>query len=121
MRIGEVRSLIPSSVCVMALTARATIALQHDIQQILGMKSPAVVALSPSKANIMFVVKSHDTVTEAFQLMLEQLQEQRVLFLALLYIVEGLVTVVCFTLCLRHPWVKDLLNLLMHLIFQSTD
>ena len=80
MRIGEVRSLIPSSVCVMALTATATKALQHDIQRILGMKSPAVVALSPSKANIMLVVKSYDTVTKAFQLMLEQLQEQRVLF-----------------------------------------
>ena len=64
----------------MALTATATKALQHDIQRILGVKSPAVVALSPSKANIMLVVKGYDTVTKAFQFMLEQLQEERVLF-----------------------------------------
>ena len=69
--------MIPSCVRVMAITATA---LRQDVQQIIGMKSPAIIALSPSKPNIMFVVRRHETVMEAFQPMLEQIRKERVSF-----------------------------------------
>lgn len=80
LRIGEIRSLISSCVCVMALTATATKALRQDVQKIIGMKSPAIIALSPSKPNIMFAMRWHETVVEAFQPMLKQIEKDRVSF-----------------------------------------
>ena len=67
LQIGGIGSLIPSCVRVMALTATATKALQQDVQQIIGMNSPAIIALSPSEPNIMFFVRRHETVMETFQ------------------------------------------------------
>ena len=53
-RIGEVRSLAPASVHLMALTATAKKSLQEEVATILGMKAPKIVAASPSKPNITF-------------------------------------------------------------------
>ena len=59
LRIGEIRSLISSCVCVMALTATATKPLRQDVQNMIGIKSPAIIALSSSK----FAMRWHETLT----------------------------------------------------------
>lgn len=50
-KLGEVRSLIPSQVNLMAMTATATMDTRRKIIGILGMTNPAVVAESPDKPN----------------------------------------------------------------------
>ena len=47
-RIGEIRSLIPDRVNVMALTATATRKLQKCIEDILGMNKPALITICDS-------------------------------------------------------------------------
>ena len=44
----------------MALTATATVSLREEVSTILGMRAPRVVAVSPSKSNVTYVVKSYD-------------------------------------------------------------
>ena len=76
-RIGEVRSLAPPSVNVMALTATAKKSLREEITTILGMKSPKIIAASPSKPNITYIIKSYDSIKEAFAKLLKDLMEQQ--------------------------------------------
>ncbi len=45
--LGEVRSLIPGRVNIMALTATATKLTRQKVVRILGMRSPVVVSISP--------------------------------------------------------------------------
>eukprot|EP00731_Ephydatia_muelleri_P011886 Em0006g780a len=52
--LGAVRSLIPSHVHVMALTATATVATRDTVVKILGMNSPTIVSASPDKPNICY-------------------------------------------------------------------
>ena len=56
LRVGEVRSLIPLVVYLMALTATATKQLRGNVARVLGMSGEAVVARSPSKDN-MFILQ----------------------------------------------------------------
>ena len=63
LRMGEIRSLIPADVGMMALTATATRTLCTSIAAILGMRNPAVIAVSPCKANIMYKVEPSLSVT----------------------------------------------------------
>ena len=55
-KIGEVRSIIPSRVNVMALTATATKATCKYVCQRLGMSAPVVISKSPNKPNIKLIV-----------------------------------------------------------------
>ena len=80
LRIGEVRSLVSSSVHMMALTATANKALRDQVISILGMKSPKVVAVSPAKFNLMYILKRSDDYQEAFAMMLKGIQEKRTNF-----------------------------------------
>ena len=48
-RLGEVRSLIPESVRIMALTATVTLSTRAKIIKVLGMYKPAVVSVSPNQ------------------------------------------------------------------------
>ena len=60
-RLGEVRSLIPSSVNVMALTATATQSTRQAVIKHLNMQSPSIVYLPPTKTNVFYsVVKKRD-------------------------------------------------------------
>ena len=52
-RVGEVRSLLPEKVNIMALTATATVTLRKGIVQIISMKN----AMSPNRCNIIYSVK----------------------------------------------------------------
>ena len=49
LRIGEVRSLLPSEVKIMALTATATTKLRTDVSRAIGLKNELVISKSPSK------------------------------------------------------------------------
>lgn len=80
LRVGELRSLVSCDVNVMALTATATKGLREEVQHIIGMKSPYILALTPSRENIMLVVKCKDSLVEAFTPMIDQLSKQRELF-----------------------------------------
>ena len=76
-RIGEIRSLIPNHVNVMALTATATRKLQSCIEDILGMNKPALVTITPCKANIMYGIGKYKTIIETFSPILERLRNER--------------------------------------------
>ena len=80
LRIGEVRSLVSSSVHMMALTATANKTLRNQVISVLGMKSPKVVAVSPAKFNLMYIIKRYDNIQDAFATILKGIQEQRTKF-----------------------------------------
>ena len=65
-KIGELRSVIPKGVNMMALTATATVTSRLAIQRILGMKNPVVVEGSPDKSNIYLTVKEHVSIETSF-------------------------------------------------------
>ena len=64
--LGEVRSIIPKSVKVMALTATATDTTRSFIIRSLDMEKPKVVSVSPMKENIVYSVGQKSTISETF-------------------------------------------------------
>lgn len=72
-RIGELRSIIPSNVNVMALTATASRTLRRNVMKMLGMKNASVVSVSPNKHNIKYIVKRFSTLEECFGLLVDEL------------------------------------------------
>lgn len=76
-RIGEIRSLLPQHVHVMALTATATRKLLIAVEGILGMKKPVVVSVPPCKANISYAVGTFTSIPETFSPVLERLRKER--------------------------------------------
>lgn len=77
LRIGEIRSIIPEGVNILALTATATKSLQYNVATILGMYKPITVAVSPCKANIMYAVSSYSSLSETFGPILLHLKKER--------------------------------------------
>ena len=76
--LGDVRSLIPETVRIMALTATATKSTRRDVTKILGMVHPVVVAVSPNKPNIKYVVKGNPgTLEETFAPLVEEVRRRR--------------------------------------------
>ena len=65
-RIGEIQSLVPEGTSMMCLTATATKQLCEEVATILRLRRPYVVTISPSKSNIMYVVKSGKDLHEVF-------------------------------------------------------
>jgi len=57
-RMGEVRSLLPGHVKILALTATATVSV---ISSVMGMDNPCEIALSPCKENLMYTVNVSGT------------------------------------------------------------
>ncbi len=51
-RIGEVRSLLPIGVNVMAITATATKTIRYSVSKKIGLKSPYVITRSPLLRNV---------------------------------------------------------------------
>lgn len=76
-RIGEIRSLVPQSVPIMALTATVTKSLKSDVIRILGMQNPVTITASPSRSNIRYAVRSFASFNEAFAGLLEGLRRKR--------------------------------------------
>ena len=74
-KLGEIRSLIPSTTNVMALTATATV---DKIIAILGMSKPIIVSESPDKPNLLFQVREKTSISDVFTSLVKQLKEKRV-------------------------------------------
>ncbi|XP_019861292.1 PREDICTED: uncharacterized protein LOC105315307 isoform X1 [Amphimedon queenslandica] len=76
-RIGEVRSLLPSSVPVMALTATATHQLRLDLSRIIGLKNPVMIVQPPCKPNLMYKVGNFVSIEANFTPVLDNLRRER--------------------------------------------
>ncbi len=67
LHVGELRSLVSPNVRMMALTESISRSAREFSQRLLGMHSPKVFAISPSKANIKFhVCHGFESIEEAF-------------------------------------------------------
>lgn len=75
--IGEIRSILPSDVRIMALTATATKTVQVQVSKILGMHKPVVFAVPPCKKNIVYVLRRYDSIEILFQPILERVRLER--------------------------------------------
>jgi ATP-dependent DNA helicase RecQ len=64
----------------MALTATATHFLRTQLAELIGMKNPVMVVVSPCKPNIMYSVIKFTSIAENFCLLLQQLIQARVSF-----------------------------------------
>lgn len=64
----------------MTLTVTAKKSLREEVATILGMKAPKIVAASPSKPNITYMVKSFSSIKEAFDKSVYSVVKQRVKF-----------------------------------------
>ena len=73
---GEVRSLVPPQVNVVALTATAAKSLRTRVCCTLGMKDPYVVTISPHKCNIVLCVSPFGTQDSTFRPVIERLPSQ---------------------------------------------
>ena len=79
LRLGEIRSILPEGVPIMALTATATRTLQHEIARILGMCGPTVISVSPCKINIMYALAAPcHSIATTFRPILMRLKKERV-------------------------------------------
>ena len=77
---GEVRSLLPREVKVMALTATATKPVRLAVINTLGMKKPHVVAFTPVKKNLMYAVSTFENVEDSFGPVVRRLKVEHALF-----------------------------------------
>ena len=76
--LGEIRSLIPSNIQLMALTATATKQSRQAICHTLGMKKPVVVYQSPNKPNIFYELHSKSgSLEETLAPLVEELRRER--------------------------------------------
>lgn len=75
LRMGEIRSLIPDKVNIMALTATATVKLRKDASRIIGMRNELVVSKSPCRSNIMYMVVAFSSIEETFRPIAKRLLE----------------------------------------------
>ena len=76
--LGEIRSLIPSNIQLMALTATATKQSRQTICHTLGMKKPVVVSQSPNKPNIFYELHSKSgSLEETLAPLVEELRRER--------------------------------------------
>ena len=80
LRIGEVRSLVPTDVPILALTATITKAGRVEVSKTLGLCNEAVVAMSPSKSNIKFLKMPFLSIEKSFSELTEDLRRERVRF-----------------------------------------
>ena len=77
LRIGEVRSLIPTSAHVMALTATATRSDISFISRIVGLRNPFVITRVPVIPNLIYAVGLFKSIPETFQNLAQKLVIER--------------------------------------------
>ena len=77
-KLGEIRSLLPDNIRIMALTATASQTTRKVVCRMLGMVDPAYIIKSPDKPNIFFnVFTKPATIAEAFDPLIEHLRQYR--------------------------------------------
>ena len=77
-RLSEVRSIIPSHVKLMALTATATASTRKCVCKILGMIEPSIVAIAPNRPNIHYSVeKRGESMESTFSGLVQELRTKR--------------------------------------------
>ena len=74
--LGEIRSLVSSSVKILALTATASRKLCMDVGQMLGLRNELIISISLSKPNIIYAVQQFTTIPGTFASMLSQLKRE---------------------------------------------
>ena len=74
-RLEEVRSILPCTVNVMALTATASATLRRSITWTLGMQNIELIEVSPDKANIKYTVSPFSSTEEAFTPLIRNLAQ----------------------------------------------
>ena len=79
-RLREVRSLIPTGVNMIALTATASKSLQQSVIQTLGMRQPFVLSVSPHKPNITLAVTQFKSIEHDFEPVVSGLRQARLLY-----------------------------------------
>ena len=75
--LGEVRSLLPLKIKIMALTATATMTLRSEICDVLGMKDQHVVTVSPDKRNVILQVSQFESIESTFTPIIQKLKMER--------------------------------------------
>ena len=65
--LGELRSLAPDNVCIMAATATATMVEMKVITSSLGLVNPVIISASPSKPNIYYALSEFQSFDETFK------------------------------------------------------
>ena len=77
-QVGDVRSLILKTVCVMAPMATATMNTRKAVCRKLGMANPMIVCQIPDRPNIRYsLLRIPGTIEEAFEPIVEQLRHSR--------------------------------------------
>ena len=113
-RIGEVWSILPEGVHVMALTATATKSLRHSVSIIFGMIKLTV---NPCKENIMYSVGKFVSVEETLSPIVEKNKKERRSFPRM--VIYGRTFDICafvhlYTFTFKKIWEKRSQNHLMH-------
>ena len=76
-RLGELRSILPSSVNILAMTATATASLRRSVIKTLGMRNTLIVSENINKKNIIYSVLNFESLETSFSHMIKTLQKER--------------------------------------------
>ena len=71
---GEIRSLLPAAVKVLALTATATKTLRGKVAEVIGLIDPLVISVCPCKPNIVYAMSSFISLPDTFDPLLHELR-----------------------------------------------
>ena len=77
---GEIRSLLPAAVKVLALTATATKTLRGKVAEVIGLIDPLVISVCPCKPNIVYAMSSFISLPDTFDPLLHELRKKRTSF-----------------------------------------
>lgn len=76
-KLGEIRSIFPENVHLMALTATATNSTRAAVIKTLDMQSPTIVSVYPDKKNILYYVAEKSSISESFAPIVSKLSQVR--------------------------------------------
>ena len=95
-RLGELRSALPSSVPVLAVTATSTKSTYNRIVKSLLMEKVCIVGLSPNRDSIFYGVIPTVSLSEFFNPIAEQLKEKGKVIPKLLYFADLIMTAMLY-------------------------